>query len=138
MIALSFHVGLRTRLEHPLSSNQIDRANFPLLARSSFVFQIEGVETAQRFRLEQFLMFSPVGGAEHRKAGAIGARAFWRRARQDAEASDIRPGMACRRTPLRLRSGGYPLIALLFFAMRGRRLRGGASLVTFLSLLTRK
>ena len=59
------------------------------------------------------LTFLPVVCAEHRKAGATWARAFWRGARQDADASSVRPGMACRWTPLRLRSAGHPFIALL-------------------------
>ena len=50
--------------------------------------------------------------APQRRSG-ISRRVCSRRARQDAEASLYRPGMACTKTPLRLRSTGHPLIALL-------------------------
>jgi hypothetical protein len=99
--------------------------------------QYQSSRNRLRFRRWQFAFDfpPPVGGAEHRKAGATWARAFWRGARQDAEASDDRPWMACWQTPLRLRSGGNPLIALLLLAMRGRRRRGAAFFGYFLALL---
>ena len=89
-----------------------------------------------RFRRWQFAFDfpPPVGGAEHRKAGATGARACWRGARQDAEASSVRPGMACRWTPLRLRSAGYPS-SRFCFCDEGRRRRGAAFFGYFLALL---
>ncbi len=49
----------------------------------------------------------------------------WRGARQDAEASIVRPGMACRWTPLRLRSAGDRIIACDDSAQtQGRRFFG--------------
>src|SRR5579859_5761725 len=59
----------------------------------------------------------------------------WREARQDAEASSVRPGMACRWTPTQARSAGHPLIALLLLAMRGRSSREAALFGYFLALL---
>ena len=53
-----------------------------------------------------------------------------------ASGSSVRPGMACRWTPLRLRSAGYRAIALLLLRWPGAD-SGAAFLAYFLSLLTR-
>src|SRR5579859_7905465 len=59
----------------------------------------------------------------------------WCEARQDAEASSVRPGMACRWTPTQARSAGHPSSALLLLAMEGRSSRVAALFGYFLALL---
>ena len=55
--------------------------------------------------------FLPVVCAEHHSPRRQGLAASCREARQDAEASIVRPGTACRWTPPRARSAGHPEIA---------------------------
>ena len=61
----------------------------------------------------------PRNCAEHRSLRRTSARAFWREARQDAEASAVRPWMACRQTLTQARSAGNPSIALLLLRWKG-------------------
>src|SRR5579859_2491974 len=58
----------------------------------------------------------------------------WREARQDAEASSVRPGMACRWTPTQARSAGYPS-SRFCFCDEGRSCREAALFGYFLALL---
>ncbi|HWY24953.1 MAG TPA: hypothetical protein VNX47_08530, partial [Nevskia sp.] len=57
-----------------------------------------------------------------------------RRARQDAEASSVRPGMACRWTPTQARSAGHPS-SRFCFCDEGRSSREAALFGYFLALL---
>src|SRR5579859_3885776 len=55
----------------------------------------------------------------------------WREARQDAEASSVRPGMACRWTPTQARSAGDPS-SRFCFCDEGRSCRVAALFGYFL------